>query len=284
MASALSPTSARLELLLRPRVPMPTALSWRDDGVLLVGSANGTLMAVDPQAGTQVVLHLDAPVLGMVRAGPHLVVADAAGTVTWLDADLRAVAQGTHEIGDAVAMLPDGETVLFSGDGPTGRRVEVHQPDGSRRRYGLPPGALGFHGASGLEALWASDRGVERAPLQRGGAFSGTVPDDTTLLVGGGHVFRVHRERVDRIGSDGGTVASWGVHGVIAAHGTTDQVAFGTVDGGVTVTPAAPGAGTHRPTTAHVCSEPVAAVALDPTGRWVAAASGRVTLWSIRTR
>lgn len=284
MANATAPTSARLELLLRPRVPMPTALSWRDDGVLLVASANGTLVAVDPQAGTRVVLTLDAPVLGMVRAGPHLVVADAAGTVTWLDGALQPVAHGVHEIGDAVAMLPDGDTVLFSGDGPTGRRVEVHLPDGSRKRYGLPPGALGFHGTTGLEALWASDRGVERAPLQRGGTFYGSTPDDTTLLVGGGHVFRVHRERVDRIAPDGATAATWGIHGVIAAHGDAAQVAFGTVDGGVTVSPATPGAGTHRPTTAHVCSEPVAAVAVDPTGRWVAAASGRVTLWSIRGR
>lgn len=276
-----------LEAVLRPPVSDPTCVRWvprREE--LIVGTASGTLVAVDPVMGTThkaeelghivgLSLHPDRKRFAVVTRDGEWIAGDLGGEVRF---------RGPHEFVGAMGIFWLGDALIAYGDRETDRAVYVISRDGFHgATVPVPWGAVPMANGEGRLALARSTpRGLSVQPLARRG-----VPEDDQATA---HKLVAYSDKVLGTTEVGGVVwdvatgntASIRYPDIVVGTLNNDRslMGFGTRHGSVGLAKMDEAASRAKPYLVKSGGGPILGVSFSTRGRWLATAGDHVILWS----
>jgi hypothetical protein len=274
---------ASLGLVVRAYVRGVTTVAWGPRDTLYAGTTTGEVHATHTVEGTRLLHRGFGPTLRIAVHGDELIVVESQGVWRRLALDGTELQVARHAFVEDVDILFDGTHLVLVGTTATDRRIDLWR-DGKRvQRMGIPMGAMPLAEDGVLRLAWVSNAGLEVLKLAPGLSFRGDAPGGARLTTTGGHLIGLLSSTVHVWTPEMTLVCSARARAPTVACASADgrTLALGTASGGVAIVHLHSDPREVAPATVHASDDPIAALAFDPTGRWLASGSSRLCVWSV---
>jgi len=278
-----------LEPVLRPPVQQPIALRWiprREE--LIVGTANGDLVSVDPILGTrQIRAGLGTiAVLDVHEDRSRILVVSREGLYTVATIRGETVFEGKHGLLGNLDGFFAEKHALIVGDEEGARVVMVISLESGQvtGRARVPPRVTAALSTDGRPLLARSTAaGLFVIPLGKGQAFPRDLESTAhRLRASGSHILGFTETGVCVWTQSGGAPQTMRLSDLTAGDLTRDgrYLGLGTQTGAVALARVHDLEKRKRPDLVRAFDQPVIAVAFSERGRWLATAAEALRIWS----